>query len=277
MKQKLKSILDNIVKLLYKSALGKHLIDQITTNAMQRKIDFVYNKSSFSFTIPNSLNLWRVNTFSTKEPETLEWIDNLIDGSVLWDIGANVGLYSIYAAKSKNCNVYSFEPSVFNLELLARNIFINDMSSKITIIPLPLTSNIEVSKLNMTSTAWGGAISTFGELAIGHDGKIMDKKFEFTTIGITIDTAVDLLKIQKPDYIKMDVDGIEHLILSGGTKTLKNVKGVIIEINDDFEEQEKTATILLKESGLTLKSKLHSEMVDKMTEFSRTYNQIWER
>ncbi len=277
MKQKIKNGIVRIVNLLYNNFIGKHLFDTIATNAMHRNLSIIYNGIEYKFTIPNALNIWRVNTFSTKEPETLEWINNLPENSNLWDIGANIGLYSIYAAKTRKCNVYSFEPSIFNLELLARNIFINNLNDKITILPFPLTSAVGISKLNMTSTSWGGAISTFGEVPIGHDGKIMSKKFEFTTIGITIDSAIDYLKIPKPDYIKMDVDGIEHLILSGGVKTLKEVKGVIIVINDDFDEQEKMASRLLKDSGLILKNKLHSEMVDKMLEFNRTYNQIWER
>ena len=44
------------------------------------------------FSVPNELNYFRVNTFSSKEPETLDWIDTLKPGTVLWDIGANIGL-----------------------------------------------------------------------------------------------------------------------------------------------------------------------------------------
>ena len=42
----------------------------------------------------------RVNTFYSKEPETLKWIDNFNEDKniIFWDIGANIGLYSIYAA-----------------------------------------------------------------------------------------------------------------------------------------------------------------------------------
>ena len=277
MKRFFKELFTITVKLLYKIKLGRLLIDHIATNSMSRQISFLYKSNKYNFTIPNSLNRWRVETFSTKEPETLEWIDGLEENAVLWDIGANVGLYSIYAAKTKNSRVFSFEPSIFNLELLARNIFINNLTSKITIIPLPLTSKIEISNLNMTSTSWGGAVSTFGDVAIGHDGKLMSKKFEFSTVGLTIDSVVELLNIPHPDYIKMDVDGIEHFILQGGLNILKTVKSVIIEINDDFVEQDKTASMLLTASGLKLINKLHSNMVDGMVEFGRTYNQIWVR
>ena len=224
-------------KVFYITRMGRLVIDTITIQAMDRIIKVNYNGESYFFTSPNYLNHWRIKTFYLKEPETLEWIDdNINKDSIFWDIGANIGLYSIYAAKTKNCSVYSFEPSVFNLELLSRNIYSNGLVEKITILPFPLTSSMEFSKLNLTTTTWGGAISSFGQNAIGHDGKIIKKRFEFKTIGLTIDSTVNLLNVPNPNYIKMDVDGIEHLILCGGINVLKTVKSVLIEINDDFQE-----------------------------------------
>ena len=70
----------------------------------------------FKFYVPNPLSLYRAKTFSTKEPDTLGWIDSLDKSSIMWDIGANIGLYSIYAAKCRNIKVFAFEPSVYNLE-----------------------------------------------------------------------------------------------------------------------------------------------------------------
>lgn len=281
MKQKIVNLLKKLVTIffdgIYVTKIGRVIVDTVSTNAMNREVVVKYGINEFTFTSPNSLNKWRLETFSTKEPETLNWIDSLESGTILWDIGANVGLYSVYAAKVKKCKVYSFEPSVFNLELLARNAFLNGLSDQISIIPLPLTTSIGINKLNMTSTEWGGAISTFGSKAIGHDGKIMNKTFEFSTLGISMDAAVEILNIPVPDYIKMDVDGIEHFILMGGEKVLRQIKGIIIEINDDFIEQDQTASKLLQESGMRLDKKLHSDIIDKMEEFGRTYNQIWVR
>ena len=66
-------------------------------------------KKKINFFVPNQLTQYRVDSFFTKEPETLEWIDNFMDNKniIFWDIGANVGLYSIYAAiKFNNIKVY---------------------------------------------------------------------------------------------------------------------------------------------------------------------------
>ena len=110
------------------------------------------------FCIPNKLNLYRAESFSKKEPDTLAWIDLIPEGSLIWDIGANVGLYSVYAAKARNCKVYSFEPSVFNLELLARNIFLNKLQDTITIIPVSLSDKLSENRFQMTSVDGGGSI-----------------------------------------------------------------------------------------------------------------------
>ena len=83
-------------------------------------------------------------------------------GDVLWDIGANVGLYSIYAAKKHGIKVFSFEPSIFNLELLGRNCAVNSVSSLITILPFALSDSTKLSCMRHTTLSWGGALSTFG-------------------------------------------------------------------------------------------------------------------
>ena len=103
-------------------------------------------------------------------------------------------------------------------------------------MPLPLSDKLERNTLNMTSTEWGGALSTFGQ-DYGWNGLAIKQKFAFQTLGLSVDDAVERLRLKQPNYIKIDVDGIEHLILSGAQAVLKQVDGVLIEINDDFGEQ----------------------------------------
>ena len=84
--------------------------------------------------------LWRANTFASKEPETLAWIDGMCREDVLWDIGANVGLYTVYAAKRVKSVL--FEPSIFNLELLGRNCSVNEVEDKVVIFPIALVNKM---------------------------------------------------------------------------------------------------------------------------------------
>lgn len=247
MKNWLNFTINSTVNLLSKNRIGRYFTGQVLNSAMNQTQIVRYQGTELLFTVPNNLNYFRVNTFSTKEPETLEWIDAIPRGSILWDIGANIGLYACYAAKARDCLVFAFEPSVFNLELLARNIFLNDLADRVTIIPLPLSNEVTQSTLNMTSTDWGGALSTFGQ-NYGDDGQNLTKVFEFQTVGISMVDAVQMLKLQPPDFVKMDVDGIEHLILKGGVEVLKNAKSVLVEINEEFEKQKVDSSVYLRES-----------------------------
>jgi hypothetical protein len=150
-----KKLAVNLIGFMFGTNLAKYIYPLIAeSNAKSRQT--VSGISGLQFYTPNALNRYRVDTFLEKEPETLEWIDRIQYGSVIWDIGANVGLYSCYAAKTRNCTVMAFEPSVLNLELLAKNIYINDLVDKVTIVPLPLAEKLSFSTLNMSALDWGG-------------------------------------------------------------------------------------------------------------------------
>ena len=265
------------VALCGKTVFGRHLYGEIVNSAMGRTQQVAHGGSTLVFSIPNALSKFRADTFSTKEPETLQWIDCIPRGSVLWDIGANVGLYACYAAKARDCRVFAFEPSVFNLEALARNVFLNRLTEQITVVPLPLSDQLAFSQLRMTSTEWGAALSTFGQ-SYGHDGEPIREVFEFSTIGLSMVDAVNLLRIPQPEYIKIDVDGIEHLILRGGIPIVRGAKAVLVEINDGFSLQADSASRSLREAGLSLKEKKHADHFDCDPGAAKdTYNQIWTR
>lgn len=259
--------------ILSTNLIGRFFLDQVINYTRTKNKKIQHNGIAFLFSIPNSLIHYRVNTFSTKEPETLAWIDNIPKNTTFWDVGANVGLYSCYAAKARNCRVFAFEPSVFNLEVLARNIYLNNLSENVSVLSFPLSNSLSFNNLKMSSLELGGALSTFGE-NYGQDGKPLNQIFSFNTIGISVDMAVDLLKIPLPDFIKIDVDGIESLILQGGMKTLTKVREVLIEINENFEEQYVQSKYYLEDAGLVMVSKSNTDH-DSVT--SRSFNQIWKR
>ena len=255
--------------------IGVYFWEMLLDSIRTQKTLVTHLGFELTFSTPNYLARYRAETFSSKEPETLDWIDEMESGSVLWDIGANVGLYSCYAAKAKNCQVFAFEPSIFNLELLARNIHLNNLTKNVTIVPMPLSNKLSINTLRMTSTIWGGALSTFGE-DIGHDGEQLIQIFEVPTIGLSMVDAMELLKIPQPNFIKMDVDGIEHLILQGGGAVLKAAKEVLVEINDHFLVQAQQTEKLMIDAGFRLREKTHADYFDDLDDASsHTYNQIW--
>ena len=116
-------------------------------------------------------------------------------------------------------------------------------------------------------------MSTFGE-SYGHDGNFLDKVFVQPVIGLSMSDASNLLGIPQPDYIKMDVDGIEHLILKGGGAVLEGARSLLIEINDDFSLQSEDANKYLIKAGFKLKEKRHAEEFN-VGDAMNIYNQIW--
>ena len=92
--------------------------------------------------------------------------------------------------------------------------------------------------------------------------------------GTTIDSLVDTKSTQIPNYIKLDVDGIEHLILSGGKKLLKNknLLSIIIEINDKFKKQHKSIFKILESCNFKLYKKEQNYNLLKSTEYTNTFN-----
>ena len=84
--------------------------------------------------------------------------------------------------------------------------------------------------------------------------------------------------ISSPDYIKIDVDGIEHLILKGGQKALKDdkLKSILVEVNENYKNQYDEILKIMSESNLKLKFKSRENKFYKGS-FNKTFNYIFER
>jgi len=251
-------------------------------NLKTKVVHYTKNKNKVELQIytPNALCAFRAETFSTKEPETLEWIEEFgANGAVLFDIGANIGLYSIYHSVLNKGKVIAFEPSFFNLKLLAKNININSTQDFITVITTPLTSNNSANNFKYEDDTEGGALSAFG-VDFRYDGKDFNSNLSVKVIGSSLDSLIENKTIEDlPNLVKIDVDGIEHLILSGAVNTLKNknCRSVLVEVNEDFLEQSIEVKRILEDCGFVLRDKLHGNMFDNSENFSKTYNQIWVR
>lgn len=222
----------------------------------------------YLFHTPNWLTEYRARTLFSKEPEIISWIDGFPLNSVLYDIGANVGLYSVYAAKSRSSRVLAFEPSFLNLELLFRNIQANNLQDKITIIPLSLSncSKIENFYMQNGDNIWGGAHNSSGS-NITYDGKFMDNFVTSSQIAISLDLLVEIFQLPTPNYIKIDVDGIEKIILQGALKSLSKATGIVIEVDENDSIKNADSAGILGNLGF-IKLNLNNK-------FDLTQNQIW--
>lgn len=277
---KLLVILDKIFKTLTRRSVLVWFKDFIQEESYK---DIKILNSRIKFFIPNQLTEWRVDTFFSKEPETLEWIDKFEkkDDLIFWDIGANIGLYSIYnALKNKGSTTISFEPSTSNLRVLSRNISINSLENDIKIFPIPLTDKKnKFLFMNEGNFMEGGALNSFGE-NFNFKGEKFISSMSYQIFGTNINHLIESNTLSIPDYIKIDVDGIEHLILDGANKHLKNkkIKSLSVEINEKFTNQyENILNIMNNNEFKILHKKQNKNMLDKNSEFADTYNYIFIR
>ena len=285
MSQKLAAILyhlinffDKIFNLIFKRNFKYHLYNYFRKNSFTKK---KIGSSNYIFFTPSQLSKWRVDTFFSKEPETLAWIDsfkNFDNKTIFWDIGANIGLYSIYAASKHDFlkKIVAFEPSTANLNLLSTNISINNLSDKIYIFNQPLSKSHEnFMFLQESFVEEGGSMNAYG-VNYDHAGNEFKSKMSYQLMGNSINHILRKNILEFPNYIKIDVDGIEHLILSGADEFLNDpkIKEIQVEINEDFTTQKEIIAKLMEKSNFKLKHKTNA-LSFASNKFANTFNYLY--
>lgn len=229
----------------------------------------------YRFSCPNALTRLRAQTFFTKEPETIEWIDSFEPGDVLFDIGANIGLYSIYAAK-KGHRVIAFEPEAQNFALVNKNFYLNSIDEKAICLPIAFSDSTQLGLLYIPNLTVGAALNNFGG-AFGFYNESFDPEFKQGGIAYSLDDFVSQFADTFPNHIKIDVDGIEQKIIMGAQKTLSDsrLKSVSVEFN---EERPETDIIIkaIEQCGLTFKHKKHGPMYET-GQYTAVFNYVFER
>lgn len=199
-----------------------------------------------TFITPNTHCLWRVETLYTKEPDTIAWIQGMQPGETLYDVGANMGQYSMYAGK-RGINVHAFEPEAQNFALMVRNITINKMSN-VKCWPLALAEKPGIAELHLSTMKAGGSCHSYDESMDFHGN---EKQFPYVQGSCATTIDIFTAKYGAPDHIKIDVDGFEHLVIDGAINTLPKVKSVLIEINTQYDLHMNHLLPLMARAGFT--------------------------
>jgi len=220
---------------------------------------------------------WRWETLETKEPETLRWMRTFPAGHLV-DVGANIGLYSLYYGLACNGTSTACEPSPYNLETLAENIRLNQCTQIVDVIPCAISNGNGLDTLHLSSLDIGGACSSLGS-PVGPDGKQFQPISGFRTLGLTLDELLNRGWLRSsPSLLKIDVDGNEALVLRGATEFLrrKSLVSVLVEVDDRYSSQATEVSDILTRAGFHLESKEHSPMIDG-GKWKTIWNQIWVR
>jgi FkbM family methyltransferase len=178
--------------------------------------------------------------YSNRRPEQWIWTDllekdlrsqywNIMPGDVVFDIGADFGSFTLPAI-AKGGYVYAFEPRPEGIRELQENLNLNGFQSRCKILGLALTApsmeNYTVHMNKPKGVGWGGEWATI--LPGYFDGETMEVHTS------TIDAVVSKLEIPRLDWIKMDVEGAELMVLDGGTETIRKfTPNLLIECHND--------------------------------------------
>lgn len=171
---------------------------------------------------------WRAETLWTKEPATIGWLGTLTADDVLWDIGANIGLYSLFAA-SRGARVIAFEPMIPNLFALWQNLLLNpELAKLITIAPVALSTDDGFAELHLSSNDIASSCHSAG-FPTNFRGERKDhwQGSQGTFLG----RADHMDPLPQPTAVKIDVDGLEHNVIAGFGERLTSVRTWCIETN----------------------------------------------
>jgi FkbM family methyltransferase len=176
---------------------------------------------------------WQRLQDRSKERDTIDWITHeMNEGSVFYDIGANVGNYSVLAGiLHRGARVLAFEPEPNSFLALCRVIHTNGIQA----VPYPfaLSNRTEVQQFKIHH-AFETALANH---QLGRDINQHEERFEAVfsvgAVSFTMDSLVEDYGLPAPTHVKIDVDGLEPEVIEGMEKTLLSgtIKSVITEIS----------------------------------------------
>jgi FkbM family methyltransferase len=196
----------------------------------------------FGYTILFVISSWKEYTHRflasyTAERVTIEWIRKYIHkGDIIWDVGANVGAYALLMGKMMEAygsgKVLAFEPESANFAALNKNIVINSLGEYITAIPIAFGNSLELGSFFLSSNEAGSA--THALYSPVSDGISFNSTHIQGVLAISPDEFAGLANVPFPNHIKIDVDGLESVLVANMSSILSDsrLKTLVIEIAD---------------------------------------------
>jgi FkbM family methyltransferase len=181
--------------------------------------------------------------------QTAAMLAELGDGKVFFDIGANVGYYTILASRSVGCagTVVAFEPVVRNLVFLQQHINLNN-ADNVKILPFALSDKSSIASFSLgQNSAMGHLAESNGE----NNGNTNDLVYVPT---VSLDEIAIKLNIV-PDVMKIDVEGAEMEVFRGGRETLEKARPTIF-LSTHSPELRADCLSFLREIGYEIQSLL---------------------
>lgn len=187
-----------------------------------------------------------------KEPWTVAWLERTVrPGDVVWDVGANIGVYTLLAARllGDDGTVVAVEPGYANFAALCDNIVLNGLGEQVVPLPLVLGESARTATLDYSDLRAGSALHLV-------DGSAGGAPYRQPVLVHTVDQVVESFGVEPPTLLKLDVDGGEAAVLAGAVAALarSELRSVLVEIESELTEDVVSA---LAEADLLLAEEIH--------------------
>jgi FkbM family methyltransferase len=190
---------------------------------------------------------------AAKEPWTIAWLERTVTArDVVYDIGANIGAYSLVAARLGAARVVAFEPGYATYATLCENVLLNQLGDVVVPLPMVLSRTTGLATLGLSDVRAGAASHSVGD---GVQPNGVEPKARLPVLAYRLDEAVAALGLPAPTLVKLDVDGAEAAVLAGGARTFERpeVRSVLIEVDRSLEREVLELTAGL---GLVLRQRI---------------------
>jgi len=205
-------------------------------------VEIIDGTSRYRFECRNFDEFSRCMKMFIKEPGTCDWIkQELIPGEIFYDIGANIGVYTVLAAKctGETGKVFAFEPHCGSFSRLLENIHVNNLEHIVTPCNFALhdQQGFFPFKYFSLEAATSQSIITAASQRPEHEFQSRVSELKYVT---SIDALIAIKEFPPPHHIKIDVDGNELFILRGMSALMKSAqrpKSIQVEIDKSSEEE----------------------------------------
>lgn len=183
------------------------------------------------------IRMRRNRSFWLRSPLSMEWYPLAMlkafvtPASVVWDVGANIGLYSRWLASRLGAGrVVAFEPMSQNLPELRHNIEIGGLTGRVTVVPWALSNRdgeLDFQIDDVQSASGSIDLVRQGKASAGRQALRLPPKTEKVQ-SRSIDSILGSKELPVPDVLKVDVEGAESLVLEGGDRFLSSHSPLLV-------------------------------------------------
>ena len=223
---------------------------------LERTITVDTPRGPLSFVPLGKAGAGRGLSILTKQPATLAWIDSFLPDGVLWDVGANIGLYTLYAALRGDTRVVAFEPAAVNYFLLTANCEVNRFGDRVDCLLAGLGRQRALERFDVSQFAPAQSFS-FRRKRVQYGGRQ-------AALVLSIDELVEDHGLACPNYIKIDVPGVSDAIVEGGERTLSRpeVRSIHIELSEGSKSGRSIAEALARHGFVARHRDTHGGSTD---------------